>query len=83
MSAPDPRTVFATDIFIREMRRQWIKQHPSVSPLTCPVKTLDAYHPQHRAALVSAVSKAIEASTGMDEAYLAWIKSKSEAAQSA
>ncbi|MDO8312155.1 MAG: hypothetical protein Q7T25_09460 [Sideroxyarcus sp.] len=78
MNQPEPRMVFATDIFIREMKRQWIRQHSSVNPALCPVKPLESYPAQHRLALATAIAKAVEASTGMDEAYAAWIKSKTE-----
>lgn len=79
MSAQNPRTVFATDIFIRELKRQWHRQNPAADPAECPVGILESYPPAQRAALVRAVEKAIEASTDMDEVYLAWIQSKTTA----
>lgn len=73
---PDPRIRFATDIFMREMKRQWIKKHPSADPMSCPVQSLDDYPVPHQNALVVSIGKAIEASVGMDELYLTWLNKK-------
>lgn len=81
MTQVNPRIVFAADIFIREIKRQWMRQHPSANPADCPVGILEEYPPQQRIALVTAIGKAIEASTGMDETYLAWIQLKTATQQ--
>lgn len=79
MEAPNPRMVFATDIFIREMKRQWIKQNPSADPMSCPVQILESYPPRQRLALVKAIEAAVGATTGMEEVYANWIRMKVEA----
>jgi hypothetical protein len=76
MQQPDPRIVFATEIFVREIKRQWQRQHPSADPAECPVDILEGYHPLQRMALVRAIEKAVEASSGMPDAYAAWINLK-------
>ena len=78
MSNVEPRIVFATDIFIREMKRQWFRQHPSADPFDCPIRILEDYPMHHRISLVASIGAAIEASAGMTEVYAAWIKMKTE-----
>lgn len=79
MEAPNPRMVFATDIFIREMKRQWIKQNPSADTMSCPVQILESYPPRQRVALVKGIEAAVAAATGMQDVYANWIKMKTEA----
>jgi hypothetical protein len=66
------RVVFATDIFIREMRSQWFKQHPSANPEDCPVKPLSEYPAAHQTALAISVNKSIRAMTEMDDVFAQW-----------
>jgi hypothetical protein len=70
------RIVFATDIFLREMKRQWQRLHPSANPVECPVQILDAYPHAQQIAMFRAVEKSIEASSGMNETYENWLKLK-------
>jgi hypothetical protein len=83
MEALNPRAVFATDIFIREMKRQWIRQNPSADPMSCPVQVLESYPPRQRIALVRAIESALGAFSGMDDIYANWIRLKAEAQPSA
>ena len=75
-NAPDPRIAFATDVFIREMKRQWIRQHPSADPMSCPVQIIDHYHPMQQIALRAAIAKAAEAVTGLNDQYATWLNFK-------
>lgn len=54
----------AADYFLRNMRLQWIKQHPSADPATCPVKRLDDYPSRHRLALIQSIKVAMNIITG-------------------
>ena len=46
----------ATEAFLAQMRREWLRQNPNTE---CPVKTLEAYQGFHRGALVRSIQLAI------------------------
>ncbi|NKX37309.1 hypothetical protein HGG70_05095 [Rhodobacteraceae bacterium R_SAG4] len=77
------RAEFAATIFIRECLRQWLKQNPGVDPSDAPMKALCDYAPRDRQALINAVLKATEATTGMDDAYKVFIQMKLDETQAA
>lgn len=70
------RVAFAAHVFMREMTAQWIALNPTRDPSECPIRSLDAYPPKQRAALERAIRKAVEATTGMDEAFNAWVQAQ-------
>lgn len=67
------RAEFAATIFIRECLRQWRKMHPGQEP---PMAALVEYPIAQQRAIIKAVTRAIEASDGMDEIYRIFIEDK-------
>lgn len=70
------REEFATEIFIRELKRQWFRQHPSANPEDCPVGMLFEYPRPQQIALIRAVAAAAAAMHGSPEMFLKWLQLK-------
>lgn len=78
MQVQGNRVAFAAHVFMREMTAQWIALNASRDPSECPVRPIDSYPAAQRAALERALRKAIEAATGMEDAYMAWLQARGQ-----
>jgi hypothetical protein len=82
MSLSPFRAEFAATIFVRECLRQWMKLHPGASLDDAPMKALCDYPQRERQAIIKAVEKAVEASTGMEDLYKLFLQDKLASGQS-
>jgi hypothetical protein len=75
------RAEFAATIFVRECLRQWVKMHNCSDPDQLPMKALCEYPHREQQAIIKAIEKAVEASTGMDEVYRVFLQAKIDASR--
>lgn len=63
------RAEFATANFVTMLRREWVRLNPGLDAAACPIKPLYSYGPEHRGALINAVSAAVSAAGPEGDAF--------------
>lgn len=64
MSIIDEAKLKRAQAFIEAMRREWAKLYTDVrNPPECPVRNIEDYPPNHRAALARALQTVVQAET--------------------
>jgi hypothetical protein len=70
------RIEYATEIFLAEMRRQFVLMNPNVD---VPVRTLRDYPENQRSALMKAVEKSIKSSAPAADAFFeTWTENRNQ-----